>query len=325
MQSKSLLLPLTMSLCLINATVWAEVEQTTVIASNATAEQSAIEEDEVTAKLAPIATAFLIDVGVPIASSLFKKILNKFSKNSEQQTQATQNIPLFSPESKTGLKKYCYAYIDYKVKVDKTKYNDLANQFGGLCEILAPTAQKVQRLNFPEPNPQYSESQAQTTQPLDVKILQGYGVNYQGLQIQIEMLDKQNNVIETRPAQASFKSGERFRLKVTPTFTGFLQVKNIESDGKTIVLFPKAPIQFVQLNAGETMILPANPRGFYEFDTQKGTEQLVVQFADYQGFQGQFSKQMIYRYDQDNSTYLMQEVKDKQYPAIVHAISIQHQ
>jgi hypothetical protein len=130
--------------------------------------------------------------------------------------------------------------------------------------------------------------------------------------------------LEIRSAQADFKSGERFRVKITPTFTGFLQIQHKGTSSVTEVLFPRAPIQYVQLNAGQSMVIPADPKRFYYFDDKKGIEQIIVQFADYQGIQGQFSNKVIHRQDDGRSTYLMQEVSKTQHPFIIQAISMEH-
>ena len=286
--------------------------------------------DATQAKLDPLTTAFIIEVGVPLASSLFNRVRSWFAMKRNNQQQANQNSPVvsnFTASLGIGfqqvLKQQCYAYIDHKVKLNKEKYQELVNQFGGLCDFLAPTGSSVTNFQFPTYQPQYSVTQ--TTAPFDVKILDGYGTNYQGLQLQIEMLDKSNNVLEARSVGSGFRSGERFRLKVTPTFTGLVQIQHKGSNGKIELLFPREPIQSIQLNAGQTMIIPSDPKRFYYFDDQKGVEQLIVQFIDYKGINGDYSKNTILRQDDGKSTYLMQEVSKSQYPFIIQTIEMQHQ
>ncbi len=331
MKSASLLLSGAICLNLVNTNVWAATAN--VMNPDSSTQTSTIvktqqDEEIPTAKLDPATAALIVEVGFPLASALFNKVSSWLTIHKDKEQKATQDTPVISnytvnwrAELEGLARNHCYAYIDRKVAANKQKYLELAQQFGGVCDILTPNVQTASSL-FPAYTPNYLEDKA--TKPLNIGIIQGYGTNYQGLQLKIEMLDNKNNVIATRPVTQGFKSNERFRLKVTPTFTGLLQIKHIGSDDTKNNLFPKAPIEFVQINAGETMILPANPNNYYYFDDQSGEEKLIIQFVDYQGLQGNFSNKVIYRHDDQNSTYLMQEISKMQFPFIMQTISMQH-
>jgi hypothetical protein len=288
----------------------------------------------------PVTSAILLKVGLPIASNLFDRVLKTVTG---QKPIAAQSQPLLSGQTeqvlvnsagslvRTAMSTGCYAYLSQQANENNTVQEIMLQQLGVLgCQTLSPVTletgliQSNTMTGFQQTYsqvPQYIQGTAE--QPLAMEF--GYGANYQGLSIQIDMLDGRNQLIGIRSAQSVFKTGERFRLRLKPTFSGLLELTNVAPNGNQERIFPQAPITAFQLNAGQEMTIPANPKQFFYFDEHQGNEQLVIRFADPAAFNNTVVPLPIYRNDKGHVTYLMQQASNTQRPLIVQAIGIRHE
>jgi hypothetical protein len=100
------------------------------------------------------------------------------------------------------------------------------------------------------------------------------GCTINGIKYQV-LVDRE---FGTQPVleSATFRSGEKFRLRITPDQDCHMYLLNQGSSGKHVVLFP-----IPQINDGSNLLaahrtIEIPPRGSYQFDPRAGLERLVM-------------------------------------------------
>jgi hypothetical protein len=148
--------------------------------------------------------------------------------------------------------------------------------------------------------------------------------NYQGANIAILAGPKGGNSFQARPINAGFKTGERFKLRIVPTFNGELSLENINPRGERRQIYPAAANQVVNLVAGKETFVPLGPDEYFEFTGEAGKEQLIVNLVDPRAIGNSASKARVFRQDVKYGSNFVQEVPGNTFPHIRQAIDIQH-
>ena len=148
--------------------------------------------------------------------------------------------------------------------------------------------------------------------------------NYQGVKVTVVMADEEGRTLGERPIGNEFLSGERFRLKIQPTFSGLLEIDHVSPAGERTQLFPKPGMGEFLVSAGAEVSLPLGD-AIYEFDTEGGDEQLIFKVRDPRITDtAQYGGAMMVQ-DLGNATFLGQQMAGEgQLPYIAHSILIQH-
>ncbi len=126
-----------------------------------------------------------------------------------------------------------------------------------------------------------------------------------------------------RPLSGTFKSGERFRLRLTPTFSGLLELEHLGPDGTRTQLFPKPGIEGFIVNAGSALTLPLG-NAVYEFDAEKGDEHFVFRLRDPRLTTVDQSSGGLLSEDVGSITALGQHITAGHLPFIAQSVVIQH-
>ena len=111
-------------------------------------------------------------------------------------------------------------------------------------------------------------------------------VNYQGMQVSLVVLDAGGQV-QLRPLAAALRPGERFKIRITPIFSALASVDKVVGDPwygqRAGQLYPREGMS-VQMQAGETVLLPLEPEQFFVFDQWRNERLLLgVRHARAQG------------------------------------------
>lgn len=148
--------------------------------------------------------------------------------------------------------------------------------------------------------------------------------NYQGLHVAMVAFDQNLNPAGLRPVGSGFKTGERIKLKVLPTFDAFLVIENINPKGERVQIFPAKPTDALAIKAGLEILVPPAKDDFFEFAGVTGEEQLVITVRDKRAFGDAASKLEVSRKDDEYGSSFVQEVTEKTYPVIAQSIKLQH-
>ena len=146
--------------------------------------------------------------------------------------------------------------------------------------------------------------------------------NFQGLVVSLAVFDTKGQPIEFRPINASFKTGEKFKLRVLSTFDGQFTVHAQSPSGKRQKLFPQQD-QAIAVPKGQELLIPAQPDLFFEFSGQTGDERLLISMRGAQSGSNQSTKP-VYRKDDKMGSFFVQESL-QQFPVIVQTLKLKHE
>lgn len=150
-------------------------------------------------------------------------------------------------------------------------------------------------------------------------------VNYQGVHVALVGFDADGKALGLRPLSAGFRTGERFKLHVLPTFDGLLVIDNINPRGRRSQVYPPRASDVVQVKAGVEILVPLDKDQYFEFTGAAGDEQLVLTLRDPRAFGEAASKAPAFRKDDPNGSSFLQEVKPERYPRVSQAIHLRHE
>ncbi|MDP1733495.1 MAG: hypothetical protein Q8L44_03930 [Sulfuritalea sp.] len=148
--------------------------------------------------------------------------------------------------------------------------------------------------------------------------------NYQGVHVAIVGFNRTGAVTGVQPVAAGFKSGDRIKLKVLPTFDGLLVIENITPKGERKQIYPAVGSQVVALKAGNEIMVPLGRNDYFEFAGATGDEQLVITIRDPRAFGGKESLVQVSRKDDRNGSSFVQELTPGTYPVISQTLKLQH-
>lgn len=148
--------------------------------------------------------------------------------------------------------------------------------------------------------------------------------NYQAVHVAIVSFDRTGKVNGLKPVSAGFSTGERFRLKVLPTFDGILVIENITPGGKRVQIFPPDGGSVVAVKRGMEILVPMMDDYYFEFTGPSGDEQLVVTIRDPRAFGAAASTIAASRKDDQYGSSFVQETPPGTYPVISQALKLKH-
>lgn len=164
--------------------------------------------------------------------------------------------------------------------------------------------------------------QGEPTTP--VRITDGM-VNYQGVNVALIGFDGDGKPLGFRPLTAGFKSGERIKLRVLPTFDGLLVIDNINPKGQRTQVYPARASEVVKVKAGVEILVPLDKDQYFEFAGEAGDEQLVITLRDPRAFGTAAAKTPAFRQDEANGSNFVQETKPGTYPLIAQSLRLRHE
>jgi len=148
--------------------------------------------------------------------------------------------------------------------------------------------------------------------------------NYQGVHVAMIDFDRAGKGLGFHPLTAGFRSGERFKLRVLPTFDGLLVIENINPKGERRQIYPPKQGDVTIIKAGIEIMIPLGKEQYFEFTGATGDEQLVVTIRDPRAFGKGASTAIVNRRDENNGSNFLQEVQADTYPLISQGIRLRH-
>lgn len=148
--------------------------------------------------------------------------------------------------------------------------------------------------------------------------------SFQGVHVAVVGFDKAGAATGIRPVTAGFRTGDRIKLKVLPTFDGMLVIDNINPKGEKQQIYPPKASDVVKLKAGVEVFVPLAKDEYFEFAGVTGDEQLVITLRDPRAFGGKESKVAPNRKDEANGSSFVQETPDGTFPVISQALQLRH-
>lgn len=148
--------------------------------------------------------------------------------------------------------------------------------------------------------------------------------NYQGVHVSLVGFDRTGNALGFRPVTDGFRTGERFKIRVLPTFDGMLVINNVNPKGIDKQIYPGQEDKVVSIKAGIEIMVPLGREEYFEFTGDGGDEKLVITLRDPRAFGPAASTAQVFRKDENNGSNFMQEVTASSFPLISQAMTLRH-
>jgi hypothetical protein len=148
--------------------------------------------------------------------------------------------------------------------------------------------------------------------------------NYQGVHVALVAFDKAGLPTRIQPITDGFTTGDRFKIKVLPTFDGLLVIENINPKGARSQIYPASPSEVISVKAGIEIFVPLAKDEFFEFAGETGDEQLVITLRDPRAFGDAASKAPANRKDEKFGSSFVQETPAGTFPVISQSIQLAH-
>lgn len=148
--------------------------------------------------------------------------------------------------------------------------------------------------------------------------------NYQAVHVALMSFDRDGKALGFQPVTAGFRTGQRFRLRVLPTFDGLLVIDNVNPRNERRQIYPAQAAQVVSIKAGMEIMIPLGADEYFEFAGTTGDEQLVITLRDPRAFGAAASTAVVTRKDENNGSNFMQELAPNSYPVISQALKLKH-
>jgi len=148
--------------------------------------------------------------------------------------------------------------------------------------------------------------------------------NFQAVHVALMNFDRAGNALGFAPVTAGFKTGERFKLRVLPTFDGLLVIDNINPKNQRKQIYPAQAENVVKVKGGIEIMIPLGQDEYFEFAGATGDEQLVITLRDPRAFGAAAATAVVTRKDENNGSNFMQEVTPNTYPVISQALKLKH-
>jgi hypothetical protein len=141
------------------------------------------------------------------------------------------------------------------------------------------------------------------------------GFNYQGMHVKVVVIDAGGRR-QVRPLNAPLLPGERFKLRVTPSFDAVASLDRVVGDTWSLQragqVYPQAGMS-VAMNPGETVDLPMAANEYFVLNSP--AEKLVLSVRHPRAVSGGASEQPAYREDGARGSNYLQLVTGGRYPA----------
>ena len=148
-------------------------------------------------------------------------------------------------------------------------------------------------------------------------------LNYQGLYMQQVVLNAAGTKRTLRPMNTPVRHGDRFKIRITPTFDAVAEVDQVLGDAwygkRTGQVYPQVGMS-VQIKAGETVDLPLESNKYFLMN-RPANERLVVSVRHPRALNGTRSSQPAYRQDANNGSSYLQLVPPGKFAAIEQLVS----
>jgi hypothetical protein len=148
--------------------------------------------------------------------------------------------------------------------------------------------------------------------------------NFQAVHVALMSFDRAGNALGFAPVTAGFRTGQRFKLRVLPTFDGLLVIDNINPKNQRKQIYPAQADNVVKIAAGVEIMIPLGKDEYFEFTGTTGDEQLVITVRDPRAFGSAAASATVTRKDENNGSNFMQEVTPTTYPVISQALKLRH-
>jgi hypothetical protein len=148
--------------------------------------------------------------------------------------------------------------------------------------------------------------------------------NYQGVHVAIVGFNAAGDATNIQPINADFHTGDRFKLKVIPTFDGLLVIENINPKSQRNHIYPANPGDVIALKAGVEVFVPIAKDEFFQFAENTGEEQLVVTIRDPRAFGAAESQMQANRKDEKTGSSFVQETPPGTFPVISQSLKLKH-
>jgi hypothetical protein len=151
------------------------------------------------------------------------------------------------------------------------------------------------------------------------------GENYQGVHVSLVAVDAQGKPLGFRTVADGFKTGERFKLRVVPTFDAVVVLGNLTPKGVQKQIYPASADQAISLKAGKEVLLPLKQNQYFQFAGDVGDDKLTITVRDPRSLQeGGASSAKVHRKDEAYGSNFVQEVEAGRFPVISESIAIKH-
>ena len=148
-------------------------------------------------------------------------------------------------------------------------------------------------------------------------------LNYQGLYMQQVVLNAAGTQRTLRSMNKPVRHGERFKIRITPTFDAVAEVDQVLGDAwygkRTGQIYPQVGLS-VQIKAGETVDLPLESNRYFLVN-RPANERLVVSVRHPRALDGARSSQPAYRQDATNGSSYLQLVPPGKFAALEQLVS----
>jgi hypothetical protein len=148
--------------------------------------------------------------------------------------------------------------------------------------------------------------------------------NYQAVHVALMNFDRNGTALGFQAVTAGFKTEERFKLRVLPTFDGLLVIDNINPRNERKQIYPAQAENVVKIKAGIEIMIPLGQDEYFEFAGATGDEQLVITVRDPRAFGNAAATTVVTRKDENNGSNFLQELAPDTYPVISQALKLKH-
>jgi hypothetical protein len=148
--------------------------------------------------------------------------------------------------------------------------------------------------------------------------------NYQGAHVAIVGFSMAGIPTNVQPVAADFRTGDRFKLKIIPTFDGLLVIENINPKAQRAQIYPASMTDVVAIKAGVEIFIPLAKDEFFQFAENTGEEKLVITLRDPRAFGDAESKMPANRKDEKTGSSFVQETPPGTYPVISQSLNLKH-
>jgi hypothetical protein len=147
--------------------------------------------------------------------------------------------------------------------------------------------------------------------------------NYQGVHMQQVVLNAAGTQHELRPMGTLLHPGERFKIRITPTFEAVAEVDQVVGEAwfgqRTGQVYPQAGMS-VLIKAGQSVDLPIEANGYFWMNRPQN-ERLVIAVRDPRALNQLRSDQPAYRQDASNGSSYLQLVPQGKFAAVEQLVS----
>jgi hypothetical protein len=147
--------------------------------------------------------------------------------------------------------------------------------------------------------------------------------NYQGVHMQQVVLPANGGRHELRPMGTPLRVGERFKIRITPTFEAVAEVDQIIGDTwygqRTGQVYPQLGMS-VLIKAGQSVDLPIEANGYFLMN-RPANERLLIEVRDSRAIGELRSDQPAYRQDAAHGSSYLQLMERGRFVAIEQLLS----